>query len=114
MTNNYEVKTTQIECPECGSTDATIYQQGHKFAGIYECNVCGYSDACPHAESHVEEAVVDYYDPGNYYGHGQREVPIYVCDLCEETLEGDPAADAAEARESAEVDAYIEEQALLR
>lgn len=52
---------------------------------------------CTHDETpNIEDGVEDYYDPGDYYGHGQREFKVYVCadPDCEEVLEGSPEEDA--------------------
>lgn len=40
---------------------------------------------CEHCKSEnisIENEVVDYYDPGDYFGHGQYEVEVAVCDDC--------------------------------
>ena len=91
-----EPYTVEIDCPAHGDHKATLFQHGHKYAGIWECPVTGESDSCEHESHHVEETAVDTFNPVS--GHGQYEVQVYVCDACECTVEGDPAADAAEDR----------------
>lgn len=89
--------TKKIKCPECGDNNATLYLYPSKFAGIWECEKCECSDSCEHQSTRIEEATEDYYDPGNFYGHGQRTSEVYVCNDCECTVDGDPAEDRAEA-----------------
>lgn len=101
-----EQDTKQITCPDHpqGKHKAILYCWPHKFAGIWECKKTGASETHDHYESdgaevEVEDAVQDYHDPGNQYGHGQREYRVYVCggtNGCGVQLEGDPDADAAE------------------
>lgn len=87
--------TTPITCPEHPNAkhQATLYQHGHRYAGIWECPKSGASDSCEHESTHVEEAVEDHL---GFQGHYQTEHAIYVCDACECTVDGDPVADAAE------------------
>lgn len=101
--------TKQIQCPEHAqaSHTATLYQNGHRFAGIWECPVTGASDSCEHENgTHVEETVQDHL---GFQGHYQTEHSIYVCDDCEEMVDGDPEADAAEDRADAEADNWRDE-----
>lgn len=88
--------TKQIKCPEHPHSDhtATLYLFGHKYAGIWECAVEGVSDSCTHESLSVEIATDDHL---GFNGHFQTESSVYVCDACECTVDGDPAADAAEA-----------------
>ena len=71
--------TKQITCPEHGNHMATLYVFPHEFAGIWECDVEGISDTHEHSDYEAEEGCEDYYDPANYWGHGQREFTYYVC-----------------------------------
>jgi hypothetical protein len=97
-----EANTKLIQCPhkEHSKHKATLYIFPHKFAGMWDCRY-GYSDTHEHLEYEIEDAVEDYYDPGDYYGHGQREYQIYVCggdEGCGVAIEdADPAEDRAEA-----------------
>lgn len=100
--------TKQIPCPEHaqGGHTATLYTFGHKLSGVWECPVTGASDACEHESTHVEEAVQDHL---GFQGHYQTEHSIYVCDDCEETVDGDPEADAAEAKADMDADNWRDE-----
>lgn len=103
--------TKKITCPEHPKHEATLYTWPHKNAGIWECTYDNeeYSDSCEHDPEfyEIEDAVEDYYDPGNYYGHGQREYTIYVCGQCECAIPldvADPKEDAYEAMIDAQID----------
>lgn len=87
--------TKKIDCffHETDSHQATVFQHGHRFAGVIECDKTGDSDSCEHEETYVDEAVEDHL---GFNGHYQTEHSIYVCELCECTVDGDPAADRAE------------------
>jgi len=98
-----------IQCPEHPQHKATLYQWPEQFAGIWECEFDGenYSDSCEHDPEkwEIEDAVEDYYDPGDDYGHGQREYKVYVCGDCGCTIEdADPAEDAYDAMVDAQID----------
>jgi len=94
-----------IDCPlHPGLHWAVLDVWPAKYAGIYECPR-GYSEACEHPEWKVEDAVRDYYDPGDPYGHGQHEFEVYVCALCGVQIEDeDPAVDRHEAMVDAQID----------
>lgn len=87
-----EPYTKQITCPEHpqGGHTATLYLFGHKYAGIWECPENGVSDACAHENTHVEDN-------------------MYVCDLCDCVVDGDPQADAAEAKADIDSDNWRDE-----
>lgn len=90
--NMVEYDQKQIDCPEhLGKHTATLYVYPHKLAGTWECPT-GYSDACQHESSHVEETESWPTSPVDI----PRTQLIYVCDACEITLEGDPALDNLE------------------
>lgn len=103
-----EPYTKSISCPEHpqDSHTAVLYTNGHQYAGIWECPVTGASDACEHESTHVESATQDHLGVD---GHYQTEHSIYVCDNCEVTVDGDPEADAAEAKADAEADDWRDE-----
>lgn len=84
-----ETHSEQIECPAHGDHEATLYQHGSKYAGVWECNVTGESDVCEHESTHVQESVIDYHDPENAYGHGQYEINVDVCDACKCAVENE-------------------------
>lgn len=82
-----------IECPaHKGAHIATLYLQGHQYAGIWECPVTGESGSCEHISTHVEDV--------ENWPTGPEDLvytsEVYVCDACEITVDGDPAADRAE------------------
>lgn len=86
---------------------AILFCHPGRYAGIWECPVTGESDSHEHTDYEVETAIYDYYDPGDYYGHGQREYEVYVCSDCGVTIEdADPALDRLEAQADYEVDEY--------
>lgn len=92
-----EYNTKQIDCPEHpqGGHTATLYQHGHKYAGIWECPVTGSSDSCEHPNgSEIETVEVDDSHPDRNDGYSYE---IYVCVDCQETMDGSPAEDRAEA-----------------
>ena len=38
-----------VICPKCGDPDTCVlYVEDHEFAGIYDCSLCDYSEACAH------------------------------------------------------------------
>lgn len=45
---------------------------------------------CEHHHTEIEEATVDYYDPSNFYGHGQYTFKVLVCSDCGEQLDQEP------------------------
>lgn len=99
-----------IDCPaHPGQHWAALDTFPAETAGIWECPK-GDSDSCEHEELDVEDAVYDYHDPGDYYGHGQREFQVYVCSLCGVQVEGDPAADRAADREDMAYDEWRDSQ----
>ena len=102
--------TIEIDCPAHGDHKAPLFQEGHQYAGIWECPVTGESDSCEHENRIVEEATEDYHDPSNAYGHGQRTSNVYVCEDCKVTLDGDPDADAAEDRADMAYDEWRDNQ----
>jgi len=82
-------------CPECGSKTIT-WRRPSRWAGIWEClnEACATSDVCEHPDYHEEM-----YEP---WPSGPEDnpvaYPIYVCDVCDETLEDrDPVLDRLEA-----------------
>lgn len=92
-----ERNTKQIPCPEHAQAThtATLYQNGHRYAGIWECPVSGASDSCEHSNgSKIETVEVDDSHPDRSDGYSFE---IYVCVDCGEKTDGDPAEDRAEA-----------------
>lgn len=89
--------TKQIQCPEHAqaSHTATLYQQGNRYAGIWECPVTGTSDSCEHENGSEVESVTE--DHLGINGHYQTEHEIYVCVDCGTETDGCPAEDRAEA-----------------
>lgn len=108
MQTNESQYTKQIQCPEHpqDSHTAVLYTFGHQYAGMWECPVTGASDSCEHESTHVEEAVQDHL---GFQGHYQTEHSIYVCDDCECQVDGDPEADAAEAKADMDADNWRDE-----
>jgi ribosomal protein L37AE/L43A len=47
-------ETKPIKCPECGAI-ADLHRFPGKFAGIWECDNCGSSEACDHDETETIE-----------------------------------------------------------
>lgn len=89
--------TKQISCPEHAQSDhtATLYQNGHRFAGIWECPVTGASDSCEHENgTEIETVEVDDSHPDRHDGYSYE---IYVCVDCGMQADGDPAEDRADA-----------------
>lgn len=99
----YEDKhyTKKIDCFFEGHTghQATVYQHPHRYSGVIECDETGESDSCEHEEMHVEETEDWPTSPMD----NPQSYPIYVCDLCEETVDGDPREDAYEAMVDAQI-----------
>jgi hypothetical protein len=88
------IYTKKITCPEHGTVKhkATLYLHGHKYAGIWECDVDKTSDSCEHESSHVETTETDpLYPDGPVY-----DTKVYVCDVCECDIEGSPEEDEAD------------------
>lgn len=109
--------TKKILCPEHPSHQATLYLWPHELAGVWECEFGGeiYSDVCEHDPEfyELEDAVNDYYDPTDHYGHGQYEYQVYVCGVCGCTIDldvADPLEDAFDARTDAEIDEMRERE----
>jgi hypothetical protein len=75
----------EIHCPVHEGHEAWLYQHGHRYAGIWECQKTGESDSCEHDESHREVIEVDVFEP--VFGHDTREETVSVCDRCECTVE---------------------------
>ena len=88
--------TKQIPCPEHAQSShtATLYQNGHRYAGIWECPVSGASDSHEHVDSEIETVEVDDSHPDRSDGYSYE---IYVCVDCGVQMDGDPAEDRAEA-----------------
>lgn len=92
--------TKVIDCPEhLGKHKATLYCQGHRYAGIWECQLTGDSDSHIHENYEIEDVEVDDSHPDRSDGYTSQ---VYVCgglNGCGETIdrnEADPATDAAE------------------
>jgi hypothetical protein len=49
-----EYGTKQIVCPDHGVHTATLYTQGHRYAGIWECDKGSMSGNCEHKNTHTE------------------------------------------------------------
>ena len=89
--------TKDITCPEHPESrhTAVLYQNGHRFAGIWECPLTGASDSCEHPNgSEIEMVEVDDSHPDRHDGYSYE---IYVCVDCGMQTDGDPAEDRAEA-----------------
>jgi len=89
--------TTKIECPEHpnGKHQATLFQWGHRFAGIWECPKTGVSDSHEHSDYEIEE--IEHMSPNPDSSHYWTE-RIYVCGGCGVAIEDeDPDTDRAEA-----------------
>ena len=71
-----EPYTKKIPCPEHGDHEATLYCWGHKYAGIWECDVTGESDSHEHTDYEVEhhEPPPLYPDQQFVYAHD-----VYIC-----------------------------------
>lgn len=95
--------TKKIDCFFEGHTghQATVYQHPHRYSGVIECDKTGESDSCEHEETRVENFEYDTMRNGE---HDTYEAPAYVCELCEETVDGDPREDAYEAMVDAQID----------
>jgi len=104
-----EPNTKQIQCPEHPRSEhtATLYTFGHQYAGIWECPITGASDSHEHEHTHVESVTEDHLGE---QGHYQTESSIYVCDDCECQVDGDPTADAVEAKADMDADNHRDEQ----
>lgn len=89
--------TKKIDCYFHASEkhQATLYQHGHRFAGVVECDKTLESDSCEHPNgSEVETVEVDDSHPDRSDGYSYE---IYVCVDCGEQTDGCPAEDRAEA-----------------
>lgn len=100
--------TKMIDCPahptgrvhwwDPRKHQAILFCAGSKWAGVWECQATGDSDACEHDQGwHIESVTVPTMRNGEYDDY-EREV--YVCDLCEETIDldvADPLVDRQEA-----------------
>lgn len=103
--------TKQIPCPEHpkGKHTATLYEHGHRYAGIWECPKTGTSDSHDHEELEVETTEDWPTSPMDT----PREYQIYVCGGefgCGVVVDGDPAEDAYEAMIDAQIDEARERQ----
>jgi len=87
--------TKSIDCPFEGHEGhkATVYEHGHRYAGVIECDATGESDSCEHPDTRVEETEDWPTSPLD----NPTPYPIYVCNICECTAEGDPREDAHDA-----------------
>lgn len=47
-------QTIEIDCPEHITHKATLYANGHRYTGVWECPE-GVSDSCPHFDKIIEE-----------------------------------------------------------
>lgn len=94
--------TKEIDCPFDGHADhkAIVHQHGHRYAGVIECVLTGESDSCEHPETRVEETEDWPTSPID----NPRSYQIYVCEICECAVEGDPQADAHDAMVDAQID----------
>jgi hypothetical protein len=79
---------------------ATLYLQGHRYAGIWECPVTGESDTHEHSDYEVETVEVDDSHPDRSDGYSYQ---VYVCGgdngcgVAIDLDEANPAEDRAEA-----------------
>ena len=94
-----EAYTKKITCPVHATRlgdgincTATLYMHGHRYAGIWECDATGESDSCEHEDRHTESVESTPTSPFDAIYDSE----VYVCDLCECTVEGDPAYDKAD------------------
>lgn len=68
--------TKQIDCPEhLGQHTATLFCQGHRFAGTWECPE-GFSDTHEHTDYEIEDVEVDDSHPDRSDGYTYQ---TYVC-----------------------------------
>lgn len=95
-----EADTKQIDCPEHPRAHkATLFCQGHRYAGTWECPT-GLSDSHDHSAHYEVESVEDWPTGPN---DNPQPYDVYVCggELgCGVTIpfdEADPAVDRAEA-----------------
>jgi hypothetical protein len=82
-----EAYTKKITCPEHGTVKhkATLYMHGHKYAGIWECDMDGNSEACEHVDTHVEIVESNPTHPLDSIYNSR----VHVCNLCDCTVEID-------------------------
>jgi hypothetical protein len=103
----------QIDCPEHpGQHTAKLYEQGHRWAGQWECPN-GFEDSCDHnperenIEWEIEDVEVDDSHPDRSDGYTYQ---VYVCagkDGCGLAIDLDvanPAEDAADAETDRQID----------
>lgn len=111
--------TKQIECPLHPAHEArdhhdpddlhqaTLFCQGHRFAGIWECPVTGESDTHEHTDYEIEDVEVDDSHPDRSDGYTYQ---VYVCggdNGCGVAIDLDianPAEDAADAEADRQID----------
>jgi len=95
--------TKVIDCPEHpGQHKATLFCVGHRYAGIWECQLTGSSDSHEHSDYQTETVEVDDSHPDRSDGYTTQ---VYVCGGCGVTIEdADPAQDAAEAEADRQID----------
>lgn len=92
--------TKQIECPIHPAHEAkdhhdpddlheaTLYLQGHQYAGLWECPVTGESDTHEHDDYQIEDVEVDDSHPDRRDGYTYQ---IYVCGTCGVGIDRDEA-----------------------
>jgi hypothetical protein len=74
--------TKQIDCPEHpGQHTATLYQFGHRYAGIWECPVTGDTDSHDCQEFKTETAINTYWSQ-ELEDTIDAEVAVEVCVGC--------------------------------
>lgn len=111
--------TKLIECPEHPAHEAkdhhdpddlhqaTLYCQGHRFAGLWECPVSGDSDSHDHSDYEIVTEEVDDSHPDRRDGYSYQ---VYVCggpEGCGVAIDrdiADPATDAYEAQVESQID----------
>jgi hypothetical protein len=111
--------TKEIYCPEHPPYEvrdhhdpeqlhyATLYTQGHRYAGIWECPITGDTDTHEHSDYEIEEVEVPDSHPDRTDGHSYQ---VYVCgglEGCGVAIpleEADPAQDVNEARVDSQID----------
>lgn len=98
----------QIDCPEHpGQHKASLFCQGHRFAGIWECPVTGESDTHEHTDYEIEDVEVDDSHPDRSDGYTYQ---VYVCggeNGCGVAIDLDvasPAEDRADAIADQQID----------
>jgi hypothetical protein len=81
--DNYAV---EIDCPIHITHKAKLFTNGHRYAGIWECEVEGDTDACPHYDVEVAEDE----------DFGGAAVRFYACVKCHIVVDGEPGDDDGE------------------